>query len=103
MLLFSSEKEFREAFEKFNALHGYTDWKQTTARKGHEDLFGVQILEHEVYFKKSLGGWSEVTKLSQTSMEKILYVVIELNPILAGLGQKMHDDYLAKIVAALNH
>ncbi len=85
MTYFKAEEDFWKAFRQFNFLYGSLfEWKQTTARKEHDDMFGVCIEARQTYFRKDVGnyGYDSVEKLSMSSMEKLVYVVIGLNPAL---------------------
>lgn len=103
MQYFETKEDFWAAFKSFDALYGHFGWQSTTARKNHEDLFGIPIESGEVYFRKDLGGaWGSTEKLSNSSMEKILYVAIVLNPGLRKLGDDMAESAMQRLHAAAN-
>jgi hypothetical protein len=97
---FESTEKFWDALRQFNVLYGgfLFEWKPTTARKEHEDLFNVRVEPGDTYFRKDVAGLSydSALKLSRPSMEKLLYAVIGVNPSLGTdlqelLDQKMKD------------
>ena len=87
---FRDEADFNRALTAFNALFNlYDQWQVTRARKEHEDLFGEPIQPGEFYYKQQTGpAWDQVTKLSQLSMERVLYVVLVGNSRLQALGER---------------
>ena len=97
MIHFETDDAFWNAFEQFNVLCGgsFFGWTPTTARKEHEDLFSVRIGPRETYFRKDIGSFRDAEKLSMASMERILYVIIGLNPNL-GVGLQMKLDKAAE-------
>jgi hypothetical protein len=103
--LFESDEAFWKAFEQFNFLYGgmFFEWKPTTARKEHDDIFNVRIKPSETYFRKELGGYSydSAEKLSMSSMEKLLYVVIGLNEDLGTFLQSKLDQQMKDLVAKM--
>lgn len=102
MTHFKSEDEFWKAFNQFNFLYGgmLLEWKPTTARKEHVDIFNVRIEARETYFRKDLGGHSydSAELLSMSSMEKTVYVVIGLNAALGDHLQNKLDQQLKELV-----
>ena len=70
-----SEDELAEKIELLNALlNPYLPWQHTTARKDHEDLFGIFIKKGEIYFKRTCGvAYDDVIKMSRQSMDKFVY------------------------------
>lgn len=101
MIHFKSEDEFWKAFEQFNFLYGhmFLEWKPTTARKEHIDLFNVRVAPRETYFRRELGGhgYDSAELLSMSSMEKTVYVVIGLNPALGDYLQNKLDQKLKEL------
>jgi len=99
---FRDEAAFNRAFAAFNALFTHYDqWQVTHARKEHEDLFGEPIQSGEFYYKQQTGpAWDQVTKLSQLSMERVLYVVLACNPRLLALGERELAERQAQLRAA---
>ena len=90
MKLFSSDEDFLFALKRFNALTPVWDWCPTTSRKVHEDIFGVQINVREIYFKKQAGpGFSDIEKLSRTSMEKFLYLSVTQVPMVMRIADAL--------------
>ena len=87
---FQDEAAFNRDLAAFNALFNlYDQWQVTRARKEHADLFGEPIQPGEVYYKQQAGpAWNQVTKISQLSMERLLYVVLACNPRLQALGER---------------
>ncbi len=87
---FRDEADFNRALAAFNALFTrYNQWQVTQARKEHQDLFGEPIQPGEFYYKQQTGpAWDQVTKISQLSMERLLYVVLACNPRLQALGER---------------
>ena len=92
---FESEADFQKAVDQFSVLCGgfNHEWKTTHARTEHDDLFNVHIEPRELHFRKNLGSetYGSVARLSVASMEKVLYVVIGLNPSLGTRFQKILD------------
>lgn len=74
-----SEKDFHMMVRKFNSLSKAFEWKYTTARKAHKDLFGNIIRINQVYLKKNSLIYYDDIKLSYLSMEKLLYAVFHNN------------------------
>lgn len=103
MTYFPLETDFWIAFEQFNVLCGpYFKWNRTKARKHHEDIFNIRIESGETYFKKQVDSFSSVEKLSMSSMGKMLYTVISLNPSLATKLQQTLNDQLAETRASVH-
>lgn len=99
---FKKEEDFWSAFNRFNALYGKFGWSRTSARKDHDDIFGVKILERETYFKLQVGGgFDQVEKVAMSSMERIVYLVMSCNPSLERLGEEMDDKQRQAMVDAL--
>lgn len=89
---FKSEQEFWEYYKRFNAICGGTwhGWKPTQARSRHEDLFGLRILPGQMFFRKQAAGDGGFDlKLSLSSMEKILLIVMVQNRSLNELGDRI--------------
>jgi hypothetical protein len=76
------------------------EWKPTSANKEHDDMFNVRIARGDTYFRKDVGSFSYDTaeKLAMSSMEKLLYVVIGLNPELGSHLQNKLDQQLKDLV-----
>ena len=89
--MFESDESFWKAYRRLNALSGdWGGWQVTAARKEHEDLFGDQIKVGENYFKKQYGAaYSSVLKLSRSSMERVLFAVVESSPYMSRLGDRL--------------
>ena len=97
-----SDNELRELVEKLNALYSdFYQWRFTTARKKHQDEFGDEIAEGEVYFKREYGSaWDEVLKLSRGSMEKMLYCVFNGNFRLEKICEELVKEKRKRLIEA---
>lgn len=91
---FQNEADFKKAFAAFNALAAYDEqWQPTTARKDHEDIFGKRIRDGELYYKRQIGpAWDAVIKVSQLSMERLVYIVMAGNLSLQALGKTLQEQ-----------
>lgn len=102
MKYFKTDDDFWTAFGHFNSLYGDFGWSATTARKNHDDIFGVKILETETYFKlESGGGFHQVEKVAMSSMERIVYLLMSKNPRLERLGEEIEKKQYQAMVDAL--
>ena len=104
--MFKTEKDFQEALTRLNALNNeWYCWNPTTARKDHVDAFGAPIKWGETYYKMELGG--SVTnheKLSRSSMETFLRLVVSGSPKLQKLAAKQlqaRDDSSREAIQSL--
>ena len=93
-----SEEESQRLVWMLNALYfgspyfGFDGWKPTKARKNHEDAFGDEIQEGEMYFKRQYyQAWDSVLKLSRRSMDKLLFAVYGGNTDLEKFCEKLHE------------
>lgn len=103
MEYFESEEKFLRSFEGFNVLLYGGRWETPNAQKDHEDIYGQKICRGETYFKLQVGGsFTSYQKVSTSSMEKMLYLVMRQNRSL----EKMAEDAVKKqfdgVIEALN-
>jgi len=96
-----------ESAAMFKMLDAISDqmlpWQETKARKEHVDLFGDLIRPGEYYFKRSTGsGFVEVVKLSQASMDRVLYALFAGNLRLQRIAEYLIQEQLNKMRDALN-
>jgi len=98
---FQDEATFQQAFAAFNALSSwYDEWRSTRARKVHTDLFGETIKSGEIYYKRQCGAaWDAVIKVSQSSMERLVYALLAGNPQLMALGEQHAANRLRELQA----
>ena len=91
-------------FKMLDAISDQTlPWQETKARKEHVDLFGEAIRPGKYYFKRSTGpGFHVVVKLSQASMNRVLYALFAGNLRLQRLAQYLIQEQLSKMREALN-
>jgi hypothetical protein len=92
MKYFKSEEEFWKCYQRFNALCGedWNAWKLIQARTKLEDMFGLRVSSGEMYFRKQTSyEYGSEFRLSMTSMERILLIVMVENPELNELGEKI--------------
>jgi hypothetical protein len=92
MKYFKSEEEFWKCYQRFNALCGdnWLGWKLIQARAGLEDMFGLRISSGDMYFRKQTSyEYGSEFKLSMTSMERILLIVMIQNAGLNEFGEKI--------------
>lgn len=103
--MFQDEAAFWEAFERLNALsRPYREWETPTARKTHEDLFGIIVESGETYFKKQYGAaWGSDVKLSRKSMEKLFYAVVGTSPQMEQIADTLIENRRKRLLEALNH
>jgi hypothetical protein len=82
-----------ELLGRFNALFGgWNEWRPTSARKEHQDLFGEVICDGEIYYKRQMGpAWDDVIKLSRLSMERLLYAVFYGNSRLENIAARIEQ------------
>ncbi len=91
-----SEEELGKKIDLLNALSSqYFPWQYTTARKDHEDLFGVVIKERQAYFKRQCGqAWDDVIKMSRNSMDKFIYALFNGDFYLQELAKYLQNKKL---------
>ncbi len=95
---YRNEDEFREDFERLNAVTSEPLWQPTKARKEHEDLFGVRIASGEIYYKRRVGSaWDAAIRLSRQSIERLLYALLQANPLLQELADEIHEARLERL------
>lgn len=98
---FRDEEAFYKALEKLNMLTPALDqWRLTRARREHMDVFGETIAVGEDYYSREIG-WSNVLRVSQLSMERLLYVVVGNNPRMTELIAVLQLLSSREIVAAI--
>ena len=104
--LYSSDEDFERDLERLNAFENpYTPWRSLVGRKDHVDEFGEAIEKGEVHYVKEVGASSFTSplRLSRSSIEKVLYVAVHLNPGIQALGDKLvkrtRDELLSKLDA----
>lgn len=104
MPYFDSNKEFWAAFQRFNALNGEGwRWETPTARTCHTDEFGVKIEAGETYFRKNYSSaYDAVTKISRSSMEKLIFIVVESSPVANQLASLLAKREQEALLEALN-
>jgi hypothetical protein len=100
-----SEENFNKYLQLLNALSSeYSQWHYTTARKDHVDLFGGAIKHGEEYFKRGNGpAFSDVIKISQQSMDRLLYALFSWNPTAEGIGVEIQKIRMAKLREIAEH
>lgn len=74
--------ELAQMIDRLNGLYGLgNEWRATTARKEHKDLYGQPIAPGEIYYKRQIGeAWDAQIKLSQLSLARLVYAIFEGNP-----------------------
>lgn len=92
--------DFDDQLDLFNSLlPHYSQFQYTTSRKEHEDEFGDTVFKGDTYFKRGgfTGAFDDVIKVSSRSMNTILRMFVNRNPIVHQLGTAMlqkHRDRL---------
>jgi hypothetical protein len=101
---FYHQDEFNKRVDLLNALNTeYSQWQYTTARKNHQDIFGDLIKESETYFKRSNGpAFDNVIKISQRSMDRLIYVLFSYNPRLDEVANYLAQERMNNLREALN-
>jgi len=89
--LYNSDEDFWRDLDRLNALDNpYLPWRAVEARKSHIDEFGDAVENGEVHYVKDAGrAFTPPFRLSRSSMEKVLYVAVRLNPTIQGLADKL--------------
>ncbi|MGF6409392.1 hypothetical protein [Paraburkholderia sp. MM5482-R1] len=101
--LYKTDEDFWMDLERLNALENpYTPWRSLVGRKSHIDEFGDVIAEGELHYVKEVGGSvSPPLRLSRSSIERVLYVAVCLNPRVQRLADKLlkeaRDELLRKL------
>ncbi|QVN19583.1 hypothetical protein [Burkholderia pyrrocinia] len=101
--LYRSDEDFWRDLDRLNALDNpYLPWRAVEARKSHIDAFGDTVAVREIHFVKDAGrAFTPAFRLSRSSMEKVLYVAVHLNPTIQGLAdkliQKSEDEFMRKL------
>lgn len=103
-MLIYNEEAFAEKLTLLNVLlNPYSQWQYTTARKKHEDLFGVPIKEGEVYLKRSCGAaYDDVIKLSRESMDKFIYCLFNGDFFIQGLAEQIQRKNILDMQEQIN-
>ena len=98
-----SNKTFNEMFERLNSLNEYFPWQFKRAQKEHLDLFGEKIQIGETYFRQHFtGSYSDDIKLSEQSMERVLYVLFAANPNLVLQADLVKEEHVEKTRKAID-
>ncbi len=81
----------------------YFPWRESTARKEHIDEYGETIQINDVFYKRDYGPRAnEVFKMSESSMEKLLYLLFHKNHKLQAMGQDLVDKKRKAMQEAVN-
>lgn len=77
-----SNDQLNDLLRKLNACYSdYFHWSLKKAQKKHIDLFGQEINEGVYYYRARIdNNLSSYLKLSEQSMERLLYVIFINNP-----------------------
>jgi hypothetical protein len=75
---YQSDADLHAAVDQLNALFDpMREFKATTARKDHVDVFGVSIRARETYYKRECGGgFGNEVKVSSESMERLCGAIL---------------------------
>jgi len=101
--LYNSDEDFWRDLDRLNALDNpYLPWRAVEARKSHIDEFGDTVAEREIHYVKDAGrAFTPAFRLSRSSMEKVLYVAVHLNPTIQELAdkliQKAEDEFFRQL------
>lgn len=89
-----SDEGLHGMVEKLNAFTSTMfPWRLVQARKQHEDIFGETIKDREMYFKIEAGqAFDNVIKVSQGSMDKLVFVLFRTSPMLEDLAGRILKD-----------
>ena len=82
------DESLQDRVDQVNALCPiYFQWEWVKANKDHVDVFGDAIRAGEEYLKRSLGGsFMDYVILSQRSMQRFAYCLLESNSLLKSLA-----------------
>lgn len=99
-----SEEEFSLYLRRLNGLFpSLQNWQSSKARKEHEDFFGEIIKRGEIYYKRSNGaGWDNEIKLSEKSMENIIYLIFDGNFPLQKLADEVIENRFDEMKRAVD-
>ena len=77
-----SDDQINDLTRKLNASYpDYFQWKKKKAQKVHIDMFGQQINDGDYYYRSKLdNNYSNDLKLSEQSMERMLYAIFANAP-----------------------
>lgn len=78
-----SNDQLNDLVRKLNACYPeYHHWSLKKAQKKHIDLFGQEINEGVYYYRARIdNNLSSDLKLSEQSMERLLYIIFINNPV----------------------
>ena len=97
-----TDLEFRENLDYLNAITSdYFPWKPTTAMKTHIDEYGHKIEKKEIYYKRENSAYNSEIKLSKSSMEKLLIIIVNQNDTLKSIGKIIKKNKNLEIREAL--
>lgn len=103
-----SDDELQRYVELLNTLyHPWYGWRLVSARKDHHDLFGDQISERELYYKRRYHpAWDAVVKVSRRSMDALIYCLfgtnLELERLTKDLERERWEEFHRTFMAAQN-
>ncbi len=99
-----NEEELSKNIDLLNALlNPYREWRYTTAKKDHEDLFGVTIKEGEGYFKRDYGqAWDDVIKMSRESMDKFIHCLFNGDFHIQRLAEALQKNRIEEMQKEIN-
>jgi hypothetical protein len=103
-VLIYTDEQFEKYLKRLNALgNPYSNWSYIQARKVHVDELGDQILNGEIYFKRSYGvAYNDVFKLSRRSMDKVLFLLFNGNFYLQTIADQFIMKEFEKLSVAIN-
>jgi hypothetical protein len=98
---YRSDEEFFAAVKQLSGLFiSPLQFAPTIARIEHMDLFGEKIADGERYYKRECGGFGNVVKLSEKSMDRLCCAMLRGNEFLQSLADRINaedDERVAEI------
>ena len=92
--------DLNEKIGLLNSTLDFNEWRTVNSRKEHKDIFGEQIEEGEVYYKRDLDS-RDALILSVHSMHRFLYVLLNGNFVLEEIYEKLKERKIEKLTKAL--
>lgn len=83
MTEYLSNKQVNSLLRKLNACYSnFGQWSARKAQKGHTDIFEQEISNGDYYYRSKIdGNLGNDLKLSEGSMERILYIIFINKPV----------------------
>lgn len=94
-----TEEEFNKLLDcLMGVTNEYAQWSPTKANKEHDDFWGDTIKRGEIYYKRCYGRtYDDIIKLSERSMDKLLFAIFAGNPDLKILGEHINKERFERL------